>query len=64
METVREFTYLGDRVSEGGGCGAAVIARTICHSQHRWVKINECGKLLYGKFPLKLKGAVYKSYVR
>ena len=22
-ETVREFTYLGDRVSEGGGCEAA-----------------------------------------
>ena len=27
METVREFTYLGDRVSTGGGCEAAVTAR-------------------------------------
>ena len=24
METVREFTNLGDRVSAGGGCEAAV----------------------------------------
>ena len=22
VETVRHFTYLGDRMSEGGGCGA------------------------------------------
>ena len=26
VETVREFTYLGDRVSAGGGCEAAVTA--------------------------------------
>ena len=25
VETVREFTYLGERVSTGGGCEAAVI---------------------------------------
>ena len=30
VETVREFTYLGDRVSAGGGCEAAVTARTRC----------------------------------
>ena len=30
VETVREFTYLGDRVSVGGGCEAAVTARTRC----------------------------------
>ena len=30
-----------------------------------WVQFRECGKLLYGRiFPLKLKAAVYKSYVR
>ena len=29
-----------------------------------WVKLRECGELLYGRFPLKLKGAVYRSYVR
>ena len=26
VETVREFTYLGDRVSAGGGCEAVVTA--------------------------------------
>ena len=30
VETVREFTYLGDRVSASGGCEAAVTARTRC----------------------------------
>ena len=60
METVREFTYLGDRVSAGGGCETAVTARMRC----RWVKFRECSELLYGRrFPLRLKGAVYKSYV-
>ena len=30
-----------------------------------WVKFREFGKLLYGRtFPLRLKGAVYWSYVR
>ena len=28
VETVREFTYLGDRVCADGGCEAAVTART------------------------------------
>ena len=61
METLRELTYLGDRVSAGGGCEATETARTRCG----WVKLKECGKLLYGRrFPLKLKRAVYKSYVR
>ena len=27
VETVSEFTYLGDRVSAGGGCEAAATAR-------------------------------------
>ena len=26
VETVRKFTYLGDRVSAGGGCEVAVTA--------------------------------------
>ena len=59
MKTVREFTYSGDRVSAGWGCEAAVTARTRCG----WVKFRECRELLYGRFPLKLKGAVCKSYV-
>ena len=34
VETVSEFTYLGDRVSADGGCEATVTARTNCG----WVK--------------------------
>ena len=61
METVREFTYIGERVSSGGGCEAAVTARTRCG----WAMSRECGELLYGwRFPLNLKGAVYNCYVR
>ena len=59
METVRGFTYLGDRVSVG--CEAAVTAKTRCG----WVNLREFGELLYGRrFPLKLEGPVYRSYVR
>ena len=61
VEIVREFIYLGDRVSAGGGCETAETARTICGL----VKLMECGELLYvRRFPLKLKGADYKSYER
>ena len=61
VETVREFTYLGDMVNAGGGCETAVIART----RYGWVKLRECGDLLYyRRFPLMLKGAVCESYVR
>ena len=61
VETVREFTCLDDRVSAGGGCEAAVTVRTRCG----WVKFMECRELLYGRrFPLRLKGAIYKTYVR
>ena len=61
VEAIQESTYLVDSVSAGGGCEAAVIARTICG----WVKLRECVELLYGwRFPLRLKWAVYESYVR
>ena len=46
VETVREFTYLGNRVSAGGGSEAAVTAGTICGR----VMFRECGELLYGRF--------------
>ena len=59
VETVGEFTYLGDRVSAGGGCEVVVTARTRCW----WVKFMECGELLYGRFPLRRKGTVCKSCV-
>ena len=60
VETVREFTYRGDRVSAGGGCEAAVTCGTRCG----WVDLRECSELLCGRrFPLNLEGAVYWSYV-
>ena len=60
VETIREFTYLGDRVSAGCGCEAAVTARTRCG----WAKLKGYGELLYDRiFHLRLDGAVYKSYV-
>ena len=37
----------------GGGCDTADTARTSCG----WVKLRECGELLYGKrFHVKVKG--------
>ena len=40
---------------------APVTARTRCG----WAKLRECSELLCGRrFPIKLKGTVYKSYVR
>ena len=44
VETVKEFTYFGDRVSAGGGYDVALTAITRCG----WVKLRECGELLYG----------------
>ena len=59
LETVGKFTYLGDWVSVVGGCEAAVTART----RSDWVKFKEFCELLYGRrVPLRLKGAVCKSY--
>ena len=50
VETVREFTYLGDRVNAGGGCEAAVTVRRKCG----WVNFGQCGELLYVRFPQEL----------
>ena len=61
VETVQELTYIVDRVSAGRGCEAFLTPRTRCG----WVKFRECGELLYGgRFPLRLKIAVYRSYAR
>ena len=30
-------------------------------TRHEWAKHRECGELLHGRLPLKLKGAVYMS---
>ena len=44
----------------GVECMAAVTARTRCG----WIKFMKCGVLLCGlRFPVMLKGTVYKSYV-
>ena len=45
VENVSEFTYLGHRVSVGGGCEAAVPVRTRCG----WAKFRKCDELLYGR---------------
>ena len=37
-----------------------MTARTRCG----WATFGECGELLHGRFPLKQKWAVYRSYVR
>ena len=39
VEAVMAFTYLGDRVSAGGECEAAVTAR----ARYGWVKFGESG---------------------
>ena len=60
VETIREFKYLGDRVSTSGGCLAAVTSITRC----LWVMLRECGELMYDRrFPLWMVGAVYESYI-
>ena len=61
VETVTEYSYLGDGINSGGGCVAAVTSRT----RMRWAKVRECKDLPCRKnFPLKIKGIVCKSCVR
>ena len=61
VETVNGFCYLGDRLNASGGCEAAVTARV----RIGWVRFRECGELLLGnRFPLKVKGKVYRCCVR
>ena len=56
METVREFTYIGDRMS--AGCEATVTAK----KRYGWVMFMECDELLYcRRFPLKMQRAVYNQ---
>ena len=55
------FCYLGDRLNARGGCEAAVTARV----RIGWERFRECGELLLGnRFPLKMKGKVYRCCVR
>ena len=58
VETVSEFTYLGDRVSAIGGCEAGVTVRT----RYGWVKFREYGELLYGWKGLFIRVAYGQQY--
>ena len=61
VETVSGFYYLGGRLNASGGCEVAVTARV----RIGWVRLRECGELLLGnRFPLKMKGKVYRYCVR
>ena len=61
VEAVNGFCYLGYRLNFSGACEAAVIARV----RTGWVRFRECGELLLGnRFPLKIKGKVYRCCVR
>ena len=58
---MKRFCYLSNRLNLNRGCEAAVTART----RMGWKKFIECGEILLGKrFSLRMKGMVYKSYVR
>ena len=49
------------RLNASSGCDAAVTARV----RIGWVRFRECGELLLGnRFPLNMKGKVYRCCVR
>ena len=61
VQTVNGFCYLGVRLNASGGYEVAVMARV----RIGWVRFRECGELLLGnRFPVKMKGKVYRCCVR
>ena len=61
VKTVNGFCYLGDIPNASGGCEAEVTER----ARIGWVGFRESGELLLGnRFPLKMKGKVYRCCVR
>ena len=61
VETVTEFSCLGDRINSGGGCEATITYRTrIGRTKFRECQDTLCRK----KFLLKIIGIVYKSCER
>ena len=61
METVIDFSYLGDRINSVGGCEAAVTSRT----RLGWMKLRDYRDLFCGKkFPHKIKESAYKNCER
>ena len=61
VEKVNGFCYLRDRLNASGGCEVAVTAKV----RIDWVRFRECVELLLGnRFPLRMKGKVYRCCVR
>jgi hypothetical protein len=61
IETVESYVYLGDKLNAGGGCLNAVTARV----RLGWIKFSELNGVFCGrKWSVKIKGRVYKAYVR
>ena len=61
LETVDAFSYFGDRINASGECEVAVTARV----RAGWKKFRECEEILRGRrFPLKIKGKVYRCCIR
>ena len=55
------FCSLGDKLNAGNGCEVAVTARV----RIDWVRFMGCRELLLGnRFVLKMKGKVYRCYIR
>ena len=61
IERVESFVHLGDKLNVGGGCLSLVSARV----HVGWMKFRELSVVLCGRiWSVKMKGRVYKSYVR
>ena len=60
-EIVDKFCYLGDMMSQEGGCEHATLKRI----QTGWLKFRELSSLLIGKgMSVKSKGIIYITYIR
>ena len=56
-----DFVIWETRLNGSDGCEAAVTARV----RIKWVRFRKCGELLLGnRFPLNMKGKVYRCCVR
>jgi len=60
LEVVDRFSYLGDDLSSVGGVQEAVTARI----RSGWKKFKITGLLYKRGLSLKMKGTMYKEYVR
>ena len=60
-EVVDKFCYLGDMLSQEGGCEYAILKRI----QTGWLKFRELSGLLIGKgMSLRSKGIIYTTCIR